>query len=264
MIVLVLVSLFIAPGYQTAKADPITIIIGVIVAAAATTVVDYMSCGFNIFFYCGSDHGGGGTTDTTDPGVVLVQGKDGRFKPINPSTARDGTECYSTANACGARDNGTVQGGVCDAVTPSDSICCPSTANACGMVNYGAPRATGSNNNHDPNRTRTGFTCSGVVVDPPPNSLCPAPVISNNFYADPARVREGNTTTLYWKDILNATACSLTGGGLSFSNLGLSGNKPTNKITAATSFTLTCINGAGGPQTSQTTQVNLIPSFEEI
>ncbi len=138
------------------------------------------------------------------------------------------------------------------------------------MVNHAAPRklsggAGGGPGGDGAGRSREDrTTCRGVEVVPPSNALCPAPVIAKNFYADPSRVREGNTTTLYWKDILNATACSLSGGGLTFKNLGLSGNKATNAITGTTAFTLTCINGKGGPETSVTTQVTLIPSFQEI
>lgn len=258
VIVLVLVSLVFAPAYNTAQADPITIIIGVLVTATAVVVVDYFSCGFNIFFFC---HGHGGGTDTTDPTTVLVEDphNPGTLTPLTPSShIPDGTQCYSTANACGARYDGIMHNGICTASTPPDSICCASAANACGMKNYAAPRSTGGHG-------AGSFTCSGVVVNPPPNSMCPAPSISDkNFYADPPRVREGNTTTLYWKDILNATICSLAGGGLSLPNLGLAGNKQTNTISAPTVYTLTCVNGLNGPQTSATVQVNLIPAFQEI
>ncbi len=41
-----------APFNAPAKADPISIIIAIVVAVTAAVVVDYFDCGFNIFFYC--------------------------------------------------------------------------------------------------------------------------------------------------------------------------------------------------------------------
>lgn len=109
--------------------------------------------------------------------------------------------------------------------------------------------------------TRTG-TCP---VTPPPVSACPSPTIgADDFYADPARVRRNNETTLFWDDIENATSCALTGGGLNLSGLGISGSEETNPITAQTTFTLTCENGAGGPRASAQVTVGIIPEYEEI
>ena len=124
--------------------------------------------------------------------------------------------------------------------------CSSSTANACGM--YG-----------------TGFVVGGVCnATPPSNSQCPVPNISEGFYADPARVRAGNTTTLYW-DVANATVCSLVGGGLSLSSLGIVGETQTLEIEATTVFALTCQNGTdGGPEASEQTTVTVVPSYQEI
>jgi hypothetical protein len=85
------------------------------------------------------------------------------------------------------------------------------------------------------------------------------------FYADPNRVRAGNSTTLFW-DVTNATICALVGGGLSLPLLGVEGEQDTEDIEAATTFTLTCWNGdaVDSPQASEQATVTLVPSFQEI
>ncbi|OGC84400.1 hypothetical protein A3F55_00270 [Candidatus Adlerbacteria bacterium RIFCSPHIGHO2_12_FULL_53_18] len=127
--------------------------------------------------------------------------------------------------------------------------CGLSNINGCGM--------------QEPRTTFPGVACD---LSPIPNSQCPVPVIGEaDFYADPDRVRSGNTTRLYW-EVSNATVCSLTGGGLNLLSLLDEGAQETNDITAATTFTLTCSNGSAvdSPKASQQTNVTLIPSFQEI
>jgi len=117
------------------------------------------------------------------------------------------------------------------------------------------------------NMTELRFAFPGVACDlsPIPNNLCPVPVIGEvGFYADPARVRAGNTTTLHW-DVTDATVCALVGGGLSLPLISdMDSSQETGEIEAATSFTLTCWNGDDGPQNSEDVVVTIVPSFEEI
>lgn len=250
-LVLLLVSLVFAPTYEVAQAGPIALVVAVVVVigAGVAAVVDYMDCNFNVFFYCGNKKGGG---DTTDPGVPLVEYKKNKPAPLDPNReVEDGTICYSSANICGARNEGTIQSGVCSAVTPPDSICRSSAPNACGMVNYAPPGED--------------------AVLPPPNSLCEAPSISTSttlsptpdFYADPSLVRQNSITTLYW-NVENATTCSLTGGGLNLLGLLPHNQANSNPITQATDFTLTCENGEDGPSSSAMVRVTIIPVYQEI
>jgi hypothetical protein len=93
---------------------------------------------------------------------------------------------------------------------------------------------------------------------------------AGSFEAQPDRVRSGNASILYWggvggtTSIADATTCSLSGGGLSLPDIGLSGSEETGPITVQTNFTLSCENGLGGPITSAQVTVGLIPEFEEI
>lgn len=158
----------------------------------------------------------------------------------------------------------------------------PLNGSGSGNNNGGGPNGTGNNNGTGggPNPVActstalnacsmagSGFIVGGVCnATPPPNSACSAPVIDpdTGFYADPSRVRKGKTTTLRW-DVTNATVCTLSGGGLSLSSLGITGDTPTQPINQKTVYSLSCQNGTeGGPVTSATATVNLIPSFEEI
>ena len=117
-------------------------------------------------------------------------------------------------------------------------------------------------------RHGTGFIVNGECnADVPSNSECPVPVIGEEgFYADPARVRAGNTTTLHW-NVTNATVCALVGGGLSLPLITeLTDTEETGEIEAATTYTLTCWNGdaVDSPQASEQATVTLVPSFQEI
>lgn len=125
---------------------------------------------------------------------------------------------------------------------------CNSAPNACGMVSTGF--------------INQGGQCGATT---PPLSACPAPVIgATGFYAEPARVKSGNTSTLHW-NVTNATQCAITGGGISLVGLGVAGQNQTNPITKQTTFTLTCENGAaGGPSGQASAVVNIIPTFQEI
>lgn len=115
-----------------------------------------------------------------------------------------------------------------------------------------------------------GISSQGTLVNgvcnatTPPNSACPAPIIdsSSGFYADPALVRSGNTSTLHWS-VTNATACAISGSGLDLQGLGITGSTLTGPVTSKSVYTLTCLNGSGGPSTSSNTFVNLVPTTIE-
>ncbi|MBI2004571.1 hypothetical protein HYS79_00200 [Patescibacteria group bacterium] len=258
VLVLLLVSLIFTPTYEVAQAGPVALVIAavVVIGAGAVAATDYFTCTINILWGCGGGKDGGGDSNT---GVPLVEYKKGKPTPLQTDkVVEDGTPCYSLGNICGARNKGTMQGGVCTAVTPQDSICCSSAPNACGLVNYAPPGSAGS--------------CADAQIDSPPNSLCEAPSISDTsaslspnpgFYADPSLVRLNSITTLYW-DVLNATACSLSGGGLNLPGLTPRNQANSNPITQATEFTLTCENGEGGPTASATARVTIIPVYQEI
>ncbi|MDE2071305.1 MAG: hypothetical protein KGI70_01055 [Patescibacteria group bacterium] len=98
---------------------------------------------------------------------------------------------------------------------------------------------------------------------PPPNSACPPPVIGRNFYASPAPVGPGMSTTLTWS-AANASACKIDGDN-GFSNVGgSSGSVSTGPLASTTTFTLTCQNGGGGPETSASVRVAVDPHYQEI
>ncbi|HVU80340.1 MAG TPA: hypothetical protein VHD37_03190 [Candidatus Paceibacterota bacterium] len=245
------VVLVAAPFGAPAQADPVSLIVTLVVAAGVAVVADYYMCGFNIFFYC--DNGGGGGGGNFKDTDTLIVSSDGKATVAPAEGLPEGATCASPANICGLRSRGTVTNGVCSAAIPSEGSCCTSAQNACGQVNYARPSDSGS--------------CSGITVSPPSNSSCPAPIIADKgFYADPSRVRSGNSAKLFW-DVENATSCDLSGGSL-VSQLGLAIKNAlgleTGAIKEKTVFTITCQNGLGGPTTSKQATVNLVPSYQEI
>lgn len=120
---------------------------------------------------------------------------------------------------------------------------CSSGPNSCGMTNSGFIE---------------GGSCNAT---PPPDSSCPAPVISqNDFFADPTKVREGESSTLTW-DVQNATECTVTSDrGFNYSG-GASGSVSSGPIPDTTMFTLTCQNG-DGPSTSASLRVIIYTIIE--
>jgi hypothetical protein len=177
-----------------------------------------------------SGGGGGGNGVSGGKGAEAVGGK--QIK---------GGGAIPTANGNGSPLGGT-NGGVSGGGVPQ--ACQSAAANSCGMHGNGFLDAN-----------------SNCNATPPPDSACPAPSIGS-FYANPARVQKNATSILYWS-VTQATRCALSGGGLSLSSLGITGQQPTNAITDSTDFTLTCQEGSG-PSSSQSTNVGLIPSYQEI
>lgn len=168
--------------------------------------------------------------------------------PPSPSPTGSGanTTVSSAANS-GTKGSSNNSAGNTNANSPVGQICTSPANAACGITSQG---------------TIVGGVCNAVT---PPNSACPSPIInaSSGFYADPTLVRSGNTSNLHW-NATNATACAVTGGGLNLQGLGINGSTVTGAITSKTTYTLTCINGAGGPVTSVNASVNLVPSTQEI
>jgi hypothetical protein len=130
---------------------------------------------------------------------------------------------------------------------------CTSPANACGMTNSGTIINNGDG---------TG-SCSGTT---PPNSFCPAPSITSGtgFYATPSTVGPNGSATLTWS-AANTTDCVVKGdNGFSGGSATDSGSASTGPLTQTTTFTLTCEDGPGGPQTSSSLRVIIDPHYQEI
>ena len=231
LVFLLLVIVFAQPAAR-AEADVITAIITVVVAVAfgaiGVLVFDAFSCQLNIVFDSSCGHGSGSGSSGGSSGSSISGG----------SNSQGGRGSGSSGSGKGSA-NGGGQGAACSS----------QAANACGMHGTGFIQ---------------GGQCNATA---PANSACPAPVIGTaGFYADPALVRKGDSTKLFWK-ASNATSCDLTGGGLagllSLAIQNLTGQN-TNTIDAKTVFTLTCQNGVGGPTASQQATVNLVPAYQEI
>lgn len=128
---------------------------------------------------------------------------------------------------------------------------CSSPPNSCGQTNLGTIVSTGGGQ-------------GGCNASPPPNSSCPAPGITDRgFYAEPAEVAPGEQAMLFW-NASNASACKIEGeNGLSNTG-GASGSVATGALTQSSTFTLTCQNGGGGPETSRSIRVILNPRYREI
>lgn len=224
---LVVVMLFVPPLYQAqAGSNPfMTILVGLAFGLVGLIVYDAISCQLNVLFGGCGGGGGGGGSDTGSGGAQGGGGGGG-----------------SGAGGGGAGGSGGGGGG-----SGSGSQACSSVqTNTCLM--HG-----------------TGFIVNGVCnATPPADSACPLPVIGTaGFYAEPARVKTGNASKLYWS-VTDATTCTLSGGGLSLPSLGITGNTLTQSITEKTVFSLNCKNGANGPSSSAQATVNLVPTYEEI
>lgn len=226
LIVALAVGIFSIP--RTSEGAPIVaVILTVAVAATGVTIYDYNSCDINLVWGCNKNGGGG----LKEQGGGFWQ----RQENEPAETGNEQTPNTPSGNTPGA--GGGASGEICS-----------SAPNACGMVSTGF--------------INQGGQCGTTT---PPLSACPAPVIgAAGFYAEPARVKSGNTSTLHWS-VTNATECAITGGGLSLAGLGITGQNPTNPIVQQTTFTLTCKNGAaGGPSSQANATVNIVPTFQEI
>jgi len=160
--------------------------------------------------------------------MSVVQGSSPSVAPITPGLLQNLPQTPSSEDA-------GVAGG-------SSTTWCVSAPNACGMTNAGTIASGGCN------------------ATTPANIQCPVPSIT--FYASPAHVRAGQSTTLHWSAI-NAIVCNLS-GGLSEAGLPLTGSRKTAPITQTTIFSMTCLNGTDGSQKSASVEIKLIPTYKEI
>ena len=158
-------------------------------------------------------------------------------------------------NVCDDDSGGGTVGGATDYCDPLEGQTCTSPENACGLVNQGV------------------YSCEGTcpAIDPPPMSDCPPPQIDNFRTIDDIYfVKTGNRTTVVWDGIVDAITCILTGpDGFSktytyASGETIEGSELTDPITEKAFFELTCQNGEGGPITSASFFINLVPVFREI
>ena len=233
---LIIMLLFVPSVAQVqAGTNPfLTLFIAIGFGLVGLIIYDAVSCQLNILFSSGCSSRSGGSGGSGGSGSTSI----------------------NSGGSRGNKGGGGGQNGGGQPVGGSNPVSCRSVAtNACGMHGQSFKLSDGS-----------------CPATPPANSACPVPVInsSTGFYANPDRVRTGGATTLHWT-VVNATICSLTGGGLSLSGLGIIGTNPTSAINQKTEFTLTCQNGAagpngvvGGPTASATAVVNLVPAYQEI
>lgn len=200
-------------------------VITTVAVTIAGAVVVAIACDVNLFGICPPSNSG---TNTGSNGPTIN-------KPVPPSNNNNNNS--NNNNNTGNNNNGG-----------NGSNLCSSAPNpVCGITSQG---------------TLVNGICNATV---PADSACPAPVISSGtgFYAQPALVKSGEQTTLYW-NVTNATNCTLSGGALGvLQALPLTGNHLTGAVTQKTSYTLTCKQGSGtGPSSSATAVVNLVPSFQ--
>lgn len=209
-----------------------TVAVGVAAAAAAPAIIAggvvavgtaLVVCEFNIANACPPSSGSGsGKTSGSSNNSTTV------------TTAQNNTNANSN-------NSGNSSGN-----SPVGAICTSAANAACGI-------------------TAQGIMVNGVCnATTPPNSACPAPSIDANsgFYAQPSLVKSGQQTTLYW-NATNVTGCTLTGDTLgTLAGLLGSGNHLSGSVTQKTTYSLTCINGTGGPSKTVTATVNLVPEFQ--
>ncbi len=165
-----------------------------------------------------------------------------------PSDASCSQTCNSIANICGQTNQGHLVNGTCNAVPPPASSCaCASSANACGQTNSGFYDASGN-------------SCNAT---PPSNASCPVPVIAA-FSASPKVVAKQGRSTLTW-DVTNATSLTIVGdNGFSYTTNVLKGSVDSGALDTTTTFTLTPMDGEGGPEANQSAKVIVDPNIKEI
>jgi len=89
-----------------------------------------------------------------------------------------------------------------------------------------------------------------------------SPLTITSFYANPTRMRKGNTSTLYYTVASPPVSCSITGSN-GFSTTvspvdGVQGIIATNAISSNTSFTITC------GSVSASVIVDIDPIYQEL
>jgi hypothetical protein len=102
-------------------------------------------------------------------------------------------------------------------------------------------------------------TFTTTAAPPPPQAI-------TSFYANPARVRSGSASTLYYTVASPPASCAITGVtstttvfSMSVAPVnGVQGTVTTNPITANTSFTITC------GSVSASVNVGIVPTYQEL
>ena len=189
-------------------------------------------------------------------------------------TGGGGPASSAPVNACPAANSCSGGNSV---ATAND---CTQTTTSCGS--YGCNASTHLCNSPtctqtppsctDPNTsTYTNTQCQQISTTCPAGcdsgtGQCVTPPSVGSFTAQSTQVASGATDTLSWKDVTNATSCTITGSnGESDTGLSVpSGSITTQPITGTTSYTFTC-TGAGGVQSTPITiVVHIAPTYQEI
>ena len=216
----------------------------VVVATAILTggigllILDAVTCDFNVVF-----------TSGCDSGYATYTGGNG-----GGGGGEGSTVCTSAANSCGMTSTSYVSSCNCDEPAPA-SARAPGTPSPYGTCSCSGSASIGGG----------GTTAGWCSATAPPDSQCISPSIgAQGFFASPRGFTEpGGSSTLTWS-ATNATACSINGdNGFSHTG-GLSGSVSTGPLSESTTFTLTCENTPGGPQTSKSLRVIVDTHWEEV
>ncbi len=141
-----------------------------------------------------------------------------------------------------------------EAMSGATVVAVPATApgaTADLLVAMTAPAAQGTHTGQW--RLRAGGVSFGVTVNvsinvPPSAPVCPGPPVIASFSASPNPISAGNSTTLSWGAVTNATSASIDHG---VGGVATPGSTSVNPATTTT-YTLTA-TGCGGTATSQVT-----------
>jgi len=104
-----------------------------------------------------------------------------------------------------------------------------------------------------------------------PMSCCTLPTVCDggstnvNFYAKPAIILKGTSSTLYW-NLKNVSTCSIAGSNNDSWNWGTVGsitNTKTSVMNEETTYTLSCTD-FNGKKTTKSTKVRIVPYWEQI
>ncbi len=180
-----------------------------------------------------------GVATTATNGSFDVGAYSSNIVSLTPSTTY-----YFRAYA--TNPNGTGLGTILSFTTQQDAC-----TDISGIQDAQPPSCTGT----APNCVGAGQTWNG-------SACVAAPAVISNFRANPVRVRNGQTSTLYYTVTNPPASCTITGtNGFSTSVTpvsGVQGTKVTNAITSSTTFTLSC-----GSVIARVT-VTVLPTYQEL
>jgi hypothetical protein len=135
---------------------------------------------------------------------------------------------------------------------------------------------SGSSGTYTPQTPPSGPTANYAVTCPANssytnNTSVTVRVPTASISAAPARVKQGDTSTITWS-ATNVDSCDITRNGTAWqtgltadANRAVNGSAP-DTISAQTTYVLSCVNDSGKVQAQATAQtiVNLIPNFQEF